>query len=131
METQFNAGSLAVQDNGTDLCLLVNRLVLGLMPAAIRNDSFIVNEVEPNTFIHACPTLSLTLHYLLNTMIQKRRSNEISVAMQINGEQVVVKLNEKAVSNESALVFDLPEDHLLAGSFNHISASVANSCIAA
>lgn len=103
MKTQLNAGQLAVKVNGTNLHLMVNRLILGAMQASVRNDSFIINDVPPGMFIQARPDLSLTLHHLFHTMIAKARNSQVIVTVKVKGNSVLIQLeNTHICMNDSA-----------------------------
>jgi hypothetical protein len=98
MKTQLNAGLLAIKVNGTNLHLMVNRLILGSMQASVRNDSFIMNDVPAGIFIQAKPDLSLTLHHLFHTMIAKAKNQQIIVSVKMKGNAVLIQMENISIS---------------------------------
>jgi hypothetical protein len=92
MKTQLNAGQLAVKMNGTDLHLQVNRLMLSLMPQAVRNDFTIVNDVPAGLFIQATPDLSLTLNYLISSLVTSSKNGQLIVSVKMKGNAVHVQM---------------------------------------
>jgi hypothetical protein len=115
MKKQPNASLLNKSLSNVALHQLVDKLIVGLLPATVSRKSFIVNDVPPQVTVHTNEdTLSLILSTLLTRAVTSTQSQCVRVDADETGDCTVIKLKDRTGSFYSAVCHSLKQEQLMA-----------------
>ncbi len=115
MKKQPNACLLNQSVSNVALHQLVDKLIIGLLPATVSRKSFIVNDVSPQVTVQTNEDmLSLVLNTILRRAITSTESQCVRVDTSETGDCAVIKLKDRTGSFYSAVCRNLKQEQLMA-----------------
>ena len=108
MGTLIIRKALAGQPNTITLQQLVSRAIAGVMPIAIRNKSFIINEIAPGLQLAGnSDMISTVLHKLIDTVSVHSMNSCIRVSAKAYGNVILVQVRDHHSADACTLAFSL------------------------
>jgi hypothetical protein len=110
METPLNINGTAGQQECVTLKTLVSRIIAGIIPAAVRNKSFMVNDISAGLkLVGNTDMVAAVLSNLFNTVATHAENSCIHISAKAYSDVILVQLRDRNCVNKFIIAHSLQE----------------------
>jgi hypothetical protein len=117
MKSLLNPEGIAGQQEEISLQQVVSRLVAGSLPAAVRNKSFMINDIPAGMkLVGNTDLIAVVLSNLFNTVATHAENSCIRISAKIYSDVILVQLRDRNCINKLTIANSLQEAQPIAES---------------